>query len=268
MPFIRQAACPPYLRCALDELVAVMEAAPSDCELVTDDPAYRERLAKALVAAADAVTAAGLKDDFTDPYAWRDSSYPEKWAMYLISLGFRGNPDGLEGDDLVKRLELVERLERKDTPAFYSQMTQSMKTFRDVVCGQLQHHMAASTPEGQQQTETAPLPKRAKRSHSGDEARQKIISTLTAHHRYTDGICESNEPIGSNELARQAEVSSGSTSNFFKEVFGGHRLYKTMCLRNRGKLNIALRNLNGETPTKELLYGRRPFDEDTRNGDE
>src|SRR5262249_18636328 len=47
-------------------------------------------------------------------------------------------------------------------------------------------------------------PKHPKRSTDKGEARDKIVAALTKHHKYNNGSVENREPIGCNELARQA----------------------------------------------------------------
>ena len=71
--------------------------------------------------------------------------------------------------------------------------------------------------------------KKSKRSTEKGEARAKIISTWTLHHQYRDGGALNFEPIGVNELARQSDVSSGSVTTFFNEVFDGHAKYRSAC---------------------------------------
>ena len=55
-----------------------------------------------------------------------------------------------------------------------------------------------------------------------------MIAALTQHHQYADSGCLNFEPIGVNEFARQATVSSSSASGFFKGKFGGHTKYKNL----------------------------------------
>jgi hypothetical protein len=96
-----------------------------------------------------------------------------------------------------------------------------------------------------------------KRSTERGEARTKIISALTKHHQYANGSVLNREPIGVNELARQAEVAPATSSAFFKEEFKGHDQYRAMCTRNTPELVAALKLLNDEFPP-HLLYGRTP----------
>ena len=107
---------------------------------------------------------------------------------------------------------------------------------------------------------------RKKRSSEKGEARAKIIAALSLHHKYQKGSCLNLEPIGSNELARQAKVGTGSASRFFEAQFDGYKKYEVVC-RDPSRLADSLRVLNGEfSPT--MLYGRTPPGEGTRGEDE
>jgi hypothetical protein len=97
---------------------------------------------------------------------------------------------------------------------------------------------------------------RPKRSTGRGEARLKIIAVLSKHHQYSDGGCLNFEPIGVNELARQAEVSASSVSAFFDKQFDGRAKYNAAC-RNSATLATALKLLNGEF-APFLLYGKSP----------
>src|SRR5262249_42254295 len=104
-----------------------------------------------------------------------------------------------------------------------------------------------------------------KRSTERGEGRAKLIAALTKHHQYADGGCLNLEPIGNNELARQADVSESTASAFFNDKFLGHTKYRTVC-RDAGNLADSLKALNGEF-SPHHLYGRRPPDEDGRDED-
>jgi hypothetical protein len=95
-----------------------------------------------------------------------------------------------------------------------------------------------------------------KRSTVKGEARVKIIAALTLHHKYRDGSCLNQAPIGVNELAKKTGVSKSTASSFFKDRFGGHVKYRAAC-RDKMKLIAALRLLNDEFPPKHL-FGRTP----------
>jgi hypothetical protein len=91
-----------------------------------------------------------------------------------------------------------------------------------------------------------------KRSTERGEGRAKVIAALTKHHRYADGGCLNQEPIGNNELAKAADVSPSTASAFFNYKFHGHAKYKTLC-RDAGKLAAALKLLNDEFAPYHLL---------------
>ena len=55
-----------------------------------------------------------------------------------------------------------------------------------------------------------------KRSTERNEGRAKLISALTAHHKYKNGSCLNLVFIGNNELARLAAVQKSTASEFFK----------------------------------------------------
>jgi hypothetical protein len=128
---------------------------------------------------------------------------------------------------------------------------------------------AHAGPPAEQGSELA---KRPKRSTERGEGRAKLIAALTLHHRYADGSCFNSEPIGNNELARRAEVSTSTAKGFFDEEFGGrerekgHAKYKIVC-RDVGRLVDSLKALNGEFSPHDL-YGRRPPGEEEREEDE
>ena len=67
------------------------------------------------------------------------------------------------------------------------------------------------------------------------------------------------EPIGNNELAREAEVSPSTASAFFKSAFEGHTKYRARC-RDAGGLVGSLKDLNDDY-SPLALYGDRPPDE-------
>jgi hypothetical protein len=98
-----------------------------------------------------------------------------------------------------------------------------------------------------------------KKSTNRGDARVKLIANLSEHHKYDSGSVGNPEPIGNNELARTAEVGTGTASAFFTEEFGGHDQYRALC-RESGALAAALKLLNGEFSPK-ILYGRQPPNE-------
>jgi hypothetical protein len=110
--------------------------------------------------------------------------------------------------------------------------------------------------ESRQASAPSRTDKRPKRSTERGEGRAKLISALTAHHKYADGSCLNQEPIGSNDLARKAEVSESTASAFFAKEFKGHDKYRAMC-RDNSSLVAALKILNQDFAPHHL-FGRRP----------
>lgn len=83
-------------------------------------------------------------------------------------------------------------------------------------------------------------------------ARDKLIASLTAHHSYSTDSCLVDEPIGCNELARQASAAPSTASAFFKDQFGGWQEYRELC-GNKTSLLAALKLLNDEFTPRHLL---------------
>ncbi len=113
------------------------------------------------------------------------------------------------------------------------------------------HHadqQSVAQPIGQQ---LANKTVRRKRSTQAGEAEAKLTATLLAHHRYgsPDGL--RTEPIGCNELARLAEVSRLTASEFFRRFFKSHGHYKRSC-REEKELARSLRVLAGDFAPKHL----------------
>lgn len=105
-------------------------------------------------------------------------------------------------------------------------------------------------------SETATTPTRPKRSTERGEGRAKLISALTWHHDYAEDGCLNQEPIGNNQLAREAGVSDSTASEFFNKEFnhgekGGYAKYRVKC-RDAGALAYALKALRGEFTPAEL----------------
>jgi hypothetical protein len=95
---------------------------------------------------------------------------------------------------------------------------------------------------------------RKKRSTTNGDAHVKLIAALTNHHAYDNGSCTNLEPIGNNELARQADVSNSVASEFFQKKFKGHGKYKALC-RDLAGLAAAIKLLNNEF-APHALYDR------------
>jgi hypothetical protein len=119
--------------------------------------------------------------------------------------------------------------------------------------------------QGEGDDKSAKGGKRPKRSTERGEGQLKLIGFLTRHHQYAEGGCLNQEPIGSNKLARQAQVSKSTASVFFRDNFQGHAKYRALC-RNAGMLAAALKLLNNEYAPHDL-YGRRPPGEDDRDAE-
>lgn len=116
----------------------------------------------------------------------------------------------------------------------------------------------AAAADPVRQKTTAP-----KASAASGDGRAKLVAALTAHHKYDGGCCQVLAPIGNNQLARLAGVSTSTASEFFQERFQGHGKYKALC-RDAGRLGMALKLLNGEYSPHDL-YGRRPPGDDDRD---
>jgi hypothetical protein len=108
--------------------------------------------------------------------------------------------------------------------------------------------------------------KRPKPSTQRGDGRVKLIAALTKHHQYANGGSLNLEPINNNELARQANVDKSTASDFFKQQFGDHGKYKTLC-RNASRLTASLKLLNDEF-TPHTLFGKAPPGEDDRDASE
>ena len=96
-----------------------------------------------------------------------------------------------------------------------------------------------------------------KRSTQNGEAKVKLIAALTEHHGYARKDGWNETPIGSDELARKADVGISSASRFFKREFDGHTAYMRQCAN--GKLIASLRLLNGDVAPRDL-DGKSPWE--------
>ncbi|MCC7085193.1 MAG: hypothetical protein IT427_09325 [Pirellulales bacterium] len=115
-------------------------------------------------------------------------------------------------------------------------------------------------------TSNLSTPTKPKRSTERGEGRMKLIAALTKHHKYADGGCLNLEPIGNNELARQAGVSESTASEFFNKQFKGHTKYRAICA-DTARLVAAMKLLNQEFAPHHL-FGAKPPGEDEREDDE
>ncbi|MGD0897575.1 MAG: hypothetical protein ABR915_07035 [Thermoguttaceae bacterium] len=110
-----------------------------------------------------------------------------------------------------------------------------------------------------------------KRSTAPGEARAKIIAALTKHHQYMNGSCLNTEPVGVNDLARQAGVAKSSVSSFFNKEFNnskkeGHTRYINRC-QVLQHLVASLKLLNEEF-SPHHLFSHNPPGEGGRNEDD
>ncbi len=110
-----------------------------------------------------------------------------------------------------------------------------------------------------------------KKSTVKGEAREKIVSELSLHHKYNNELCDlSCGPINGAELARQAKVAPSTVTKFFKDEFEDGRFgYHRIC-KNSQELTNVLRRLNKEHPparTHSFDTKREKGDRDKQNGE-
>ncbi len=86
-----------------------------------------------------------------------------------------------------------------------------------------------------------------------------LITTLLKHHLYENGSVLNWEPIGCNELARNADVAASIVSDFFKKWFESHSRYKISCQDQT--VRIVLAQWAGESIIK--TFGRDPDHRET-----
>lgn len=132
---------------------------------------------------------------------------------------------------------------------------------RAKLAAEVQFERGESRPDA---SSMAPKPTKPKRSSEKGEGRAKLIAALTKHHKYAEGGCLNLEPIGNNELARQAEVAKRTASAFFDKDFQGHAKYRALCM-DPVRLAASLKALNGEFRPRDFLDVRAPdeLDADT-----
>lgn len=94
-----------------------------------------------------------------------------------------------------------------------------------------------------------------KRSTVKGEARAKIISGLTAHHKYDNGSCANLDPINVSEFAKSIGVSKSTVSDFLKDRFGGFAKYRGFFCKDAKTLATSISLLRGELPPS-ILYNR------------
>ena len=101
---------------------------------------------------------------------------------------------------------------------------------------------------------------KAKRSTAGGDAEAKLKAALTHHHDYSKRSVLNENPVGVNDLARLAEVSKSTASEFFGKYFKNHCTYKADC--RTGKLLLVLTVMNDDFQP-DGSYGSDP---DTKQG--
>ena len=210
--------------------------------------------------------------DFEPVWRWADQ---ERLEMLL-------QETGSDLDQLFPQLEVYEKL--PDAPPGRGQWDRVETGLHewerkvDVALGTQTSSVAIGeradlSPSNEEGPPESPLktPK-AKRSTVRGEGPAKLIAALTKHHQYANGGCLEKAPIGVNELADLADVSSSTVSKFFNDTFNngekeGHAKYRLVC-NHTGRLLDSLKALNGEFRPHHLnLYGRRPAGEDDRHDD-
>ena len=204
-----------------------------------------------------------LAPDIVKNHVGGDLSLLGSWPKSLLNLALRSiNPTiraysdksiegkGYPGEEkgsmsLWEREEgYVEALEIRLEPDYYTATKNAIDTFRHIV-----NEVESERGDGGKGSTTPP-----------GGAQLKIVAALTRHHDYANGSCLNTEPIGSNALAKQAGVSSGSTSSFFAENFGSHVKYTHVC-RTPATLAAYLKAVNaGFSPW--VTFGEVPGESD------
>lgn len=190
---------------------------------------------------------------------WRESS--RQAAVRLRAVGWTGEADGIE----------VALSNLPAGPTVAEDRQDDLDAMRNAA-GQIRVILAACLTAGQKTSDGKDAPKakpvdKQKKSTTKGDARNKIIAALTLHHKYQDGSCLYQEPIGVRELAHQADVSPYSAHVFFNSQFGegdgkkkknknGHKRYINMC-KDRDSLIASLKLLNGDY-SPSCLYGSTP----------
>jgi hypothetical protein len=139
---------------------------------------------------------------------------------------------------------------------FVRQLLPMPDKLQEVLRDELVAATVTTPPTGTQEAEGEKPRTTKKRSTERGEGRIKLIAALIAHHKYANGSCLNPAPIGNNELAKAAVVSTSTASTFFNEEFEGHTKYKAIC-RDIGQLVNSLKLLSGEFSPHDL-YGSEP----------
>jgi hypothetical protein len=181
-----------------------------------------------------------------------------------VELALLKSSDNLDLD-IIDRLTLHLSTTTRQTPgeAIKWPLAQVAQLLADTSHGDIR---SCSSATGEAAGATASR-RKAKRSTERGEARAQIIAALSKHHKYSDDGVLNQEPIANNELARKAEVSRSTASEFFRSQFGGHAKYRRCCRGDNTRLVIALKLLNDEF-SPQILYGVAPPGEGEREDDE
>lgn len=111
---------------------------------------------------------------------------------------------------------------------------------------------------GDEPVPTSPAKALPSKNVSKGDARKKLVGALNKHHGYSNGSCDSFEPIGVRKLAKMAKTSPGSAWALFQDHFeGGHPYYLLVC-RDPARLTRRMRVINGDIPAERVHYGRSP----------
>ncbi len=180
------------------------------------------------------------------------------YKHYLFGTYLTGFAGAMGSDEWAPALEpLLERVEAEF--ARLDETDQAGLSMKNEVCQDATESLGTDSS-------LISAPKKTKRSTEPGEARIKLIAALTKYHKYADGSCLNQEPIGNNTLAELAQVSTSTASEFFKKEFGGWSQYRTMC-RDVTRLTGALKLLNNEF-TPDILYGHSPPGKKDREDEE
>jgi hypothetical protein len=168
-------------------------------------------------------------------------------------------------------VEQILSIARKYSEDFRPLTFRGLKKEVDLACEILRQEHAGSdagvnNPQAVSPAPATNEPPTKRTNTAAGDAADKILSALCKHHKYYErghGVlsCEYWEPCGINELARLANVSSGSVTNFFKRKLKvgvneqAHHAYNRIC--HDGSLPTMLQLWRGEYPTKNLQLLRQ-----------
>lgn len=127
----------------------------------------------------------------------------------------------------------------------------SFTAMEDSIHTTVMHLQDKTTHPSDPKDETYRSGKQKKKSTQKGEAKAKLLAGLLKYHNYSDGSCLVLEPVGNNELAKIAKVSTASASRFFEVTFGGYKQYAKRC-QDIQLLVTHLRILSGDLRPREL----------------